>query len=204
MWKKLEERTEREEMSPPYLPEKKSRPWMGEGCQGGRAEGAGERAAASRQGELQRPILLPAALTGEQGGPQERLLKMQSQASPQHLGAIRHTKVGETALWMTSPKDRAFSQACFLFRVPTGHRAEKGLQPFDKWEQRPGGSRIWPQSQGFSGCPSINRDSQASGARGGWPTTQSWTKSRTVGSGRGRPEPRAPASPHSPRPYTCG
>ena len=30
MWKELEERTGWEEMSPPYLPEKKSRPWLGE------------------------------------------------------------------------------------------------------------------------------------------------------------------------------
>lgn len=54
---------------------------------------------------------------------------------PPTCPAIRHTKVGETSLWMISPKERASSQACFLLHVPTGHRAEKGLQPFHKWEE---------------------------------------------------------------------
>lgn len=76
MWKELEERTGWEETSPPCLPEKKSRPWLREECQRGRAEGAGERAAASQQRELRKPTPLTAALTGEQGGPQKRLLKM--------------------------------------------------------------------------------------------------------------------------------
>lgn len=92
----------------------------------------------------------PASLPGEQRGPPQVVIKNAS-SRPPTCPAIRPTKVGETSLRMMPPKDKTLSQACFHFRVPTGDRAEKGLQPSDKWEQRPPSSGAMAQSQGRAG-----------------------------------------------------
>lgn len=150
MCKEPEESAGWEEMSPPYLPEKKPPPWLGKGCQRGEQRRAGEGAAASQRGELWKPRPPPASLTGEQRGPPQVVIKNAS-SRPPTCPAIRPTKAGETSLRMMPPKDKTLSQACFHFRVPTGDRAEKGPQPSDKWEQRPPSSGALAQSQGRAG-----------------------------------------------------
>ena len=102
---------------------------------------------------------------------------------PPTCPAIRHTKVGETSLWMMSPKDRAFSQAGFLFRVPTGTELRRASSHLTSGNRDPGAAGSGLSHRAFPAAHPMDRDSQASGVRGSWPTTQSWTKSRTVGWG---------------------
>lgn len=121
-------------------------------------------------------------------------------ARPPTCPAIRHTKVGETSLWMMSPKDRASSQACFLLHVPQDTELRRASS-HPTSGKRPWISRVWPQSQGFSGCPSHRQRFRGLRCQKGLAHNSELDGEQNSGVG---PEPRVPASPCSPRPYTCG